>query len=85
MMDPSNISLADEQVVDQNGVHEELSSTGKDSVVPNDVAPSVDEITETVAPNGNVNNVVQVDNAATNDSSLGKIKEGSNVYVENNV
>ena len=39
---------------------------------------------ETVAPNGNVNNVVQVDNAATNDSSLGKIKEGSNVYVESN-
>ena len=41
MMDPSNISLADEQVVDQNGVHEELSSTGKDDVVLNDVYPSV--------------------------------------------
>ena len=65
-MDPSNLSPADGlEAVHQNGVS-------------NDVDPSVAEITETAAPNGNVENFNQLDSAATDNLSVAVVREGSN-------
>ncbi|KAI4316328.1 hypothetical protein L6164_024317 [Bauhinia variegata] len=78
MMDPSNDSPSDElKAVLQNGVHEEPTDG-----FANDVDFSIAEITETAAPNGNVQNVVQLDNTVTKNSSMGEIIEGSNNKVE---
>ena len=85
MMDPSNPSPADGlEVVYQNGVYEEPSYAGMDSVFPNDVDPSVAKISETASPNGNGENAVQLDKFATDDSSLQETKEESNDIVESN-
>ncbi|KAI4337319.1 hypothetical protein L6164_015750 [Bauhinia variegata] len=73
-MDPSNVSPADGlKAVLQNGDHEEPADE-----FANDVDGRVAEITETVAPNGNLQNVVQLDNTVTDNSSTGEIIEGSN-------
>lgn len=57
-MDPSNPSLEAEglDAGHQNGVHEELSNSAKDDSVASILDPVVAEITETVSPNGNVEN-----------------------------
>ncbi|KAK4277169.1 hypothetical protein QN277_015208 [Acacia crassicarpa] len=77
MMDPSNHSPVDGlEVVHQNGVHEEPFHFEK-GVVSNDVDLNIAEIINTDALNGNFENVVQLDNTATNDSSVGEIKGGA--------
>ncbi|KAF7817252.1 protein WVD2-like 5 [Senna tora] len=79
MMDPSNISPADGlEAVHQNGVPDEPSNSGKDSIVSNDVDPSIAEITETVTSNGNIENDVLLDDTATINLSVAEIKEESN-------
>lgn len=76
MMDPSNHSPVDGLVVvHQNGVHEEPFHFEK-GVVSNDVDLNIAESINTDALNGNFENVVQLDNTATNDSSVGEVKGG---------
>ncbi|XP_028779262.1 protein WVD2-like 5 [Neltuma alba] len=76
MMDPSNHSPVDGLlVVHQNGVHEEPFNSGK-GVLSNDIDLDIAEIIDTDALNGKFENVVQLDNTATNDLSVGEIKEG---------
>ncbi|KAF7830293.1 protein WVD2-like 5 [Senna tora] len=78
MMDPSNHSLADGlEAIHQNGIHEEAFNSGKGGVVSNDINPNVAEITDALALNGDFENVVKLDDTATNDSCMGEIKEGS--------
>lgn len=86
-MDPSNLSPADGlEAVHQNGIHDEPSKSGKESDVSNYVDPSVAEITETVASNGNVENDAPLDNTATINLSVAEIKEESHDRtVSNNV
>ncbi|XP_054795102.1 protein WVD2-like 5 [Prosopis cineraria] len=72
MMDPINHSLVDGlKVVHQNGVHEEPFKSGK-----GDIGLNIAEIIDMDALNGNFENVVQLDSTATNDSSVGEMKEG---------
>ncbi|KAL3023387.1 hypothetical protein AAZX31_04G065400 [Glycine max] len=82
MMDPSNLLPADGlEEVHQNGVHDELSNSGKDDIASN-VDPGVTKIIETAATNGNFENFIQYDSTATDYSS----KEGSNDNIDvNNV
>ncbi|KAG5034221.1 hypothetical protein JHK87_009131 [Glycine soja] len=82
MMDPSNLLPADGlEEVHQNGVHDELSNSGKDDIASN-VDPGVIKIIETAATNGNFENFIQYDSTATDYSS----KEGSNDNIDvNNV
>lgn len=79
MMDLIILSPADGlEVVHQNGVHDEPSNYGEDCVVSNDVDSSATETSETVSPNGNVEeNFNQSDSAAPGNSSIAEI-EGSN-------
>lgn len=85
MMDPSNLSPGDGlEAVHQNGVHEEPYNFGNDGVVSNDVDPSVTEIAETIAPNGNLETFNQSDSTATDKTSMAEIKEGSNDNMDGN-
>lgn len=79
MMDLIILSPADGlEVVHQNGVHDEPSNSGEDGVVSNDVDSSATETSETVSPNGNVEeNFNQSDSAAPGNSSIAEI-DGSN-------
>ena len=78
MMDPSNHSPVDSlEVVHQNGVHEETFNSGEGGVVvSNNVDHNVAEIIDMDALNGDFENVVQLDNTATNEPSAEVIKEG---------
>ncbi|XP_028799128.1 protein WVD2-like 5 isoform X2 [Neltuma alba] len=78
MMDLSKLSPGGGlEAVHQNGLHEELAESGKHGVVSKDADPSVAEITETVAQNGNLGNHGLLDNTAT-DTSVAESKEESN-------
>ncbi|KAJ7966184.1 Protein WVD2-like 5 [Quillaja saponaria] len=81
-MDSNSPSLSDGfEVVRQNGVHEELSNSGKDGVVLDNAKTNVNKTTDTAAPNGNVENAIQLDETATNNLSIGEANKGSNVSV----
>ncbi|KAK7311877.1 hypothetical protein RJT34_10320 [Clitoria ternatea] len=83
-MDPSYLFPADGlEAVHQNGIHEELSNSGKVGVVSN-VDPSFTETTETASPNGNFDNLSQSDSSATDNSSKAETKEGSIDKVDGN-
>ncbi|KAE9609239.1 hypothetical protein Lalb_Chr08g0244091 [Lupinus albus] len=76
MMDPSILLPADGlEAIHQNGVHDESSNSGND-VVSNSVDPIVNEIAETVALNGNLENFEQSGSTVSNNSSTAAIKEG---------
>ncbi|RDY14609.1 Protein WVD2-like 5 [Mucuna pruriens] len=83
-MDPIILLPADGvEAVHQNGAHDEPSNSGEDGGVSYDLDPSVTEIAETVAPNGNFDNFHQSDSAATDDSFVAEIKE-SNDNIDGN-
>lgn len=83
MMDPINPLPADGlDDVHQNGVHDEPSNSGEDGV-SNDLDPHVTVNTETVVPDGNSENINQLESTGTGNSSMKEI-EGSNDNVDDN-
>jgi hypothetical protein len=83
MMDPVNPLPADGlDGVHQNGVHDEPSNSGEDGV-SNDLDPHVTVNTETVVPDGNSENINQLESTGTGNSSMKEI-EGSNDNVDDN-
>lgn len=81
MMDPVNSLPADGlDDVHQNGVHDEPSNSGEDAV-SNDLDPHVTVNTETFVPDGNSENINQLESTATGNSAMKEI-EGSNDNVD---
>uniref|UniRef100_A0A2N9HQ56 TPX2 C-terminal domain-containing protein n=1 Tax=Fagus sylvatica TaxID=28930 RepID=A0A2N9HQ56_FAGSY len=65
----------------ENGVHDQIPAVGEDGVVSDNVDWTVSKGLE---PNGNLENVVEMYDGATINSSTGEINEGSNVQLESN-
>ncbi|XP_068471568.1 protein WVD2-like 5 isoform X2 [Phaseolus vulgaris] len=85
-MDPINLLPADGvEVVHQNGVHDEPSNSGEDGGASYDLDPSVTETAETVASNGNFDNVHQSDSAAIDNLFVAQIKESNDIIDGNSM
>lgn len=83
-MDSSDLLSADgPEAVHQNGVDEEFADSLKHGVVSNNADPSMAEITEIVAQNGNLKNDCLLDSTAT-DISVAESKEESNDVTDSN-
>jgi len=83
MMDPVNSLPADRlDDVHQNGVHDKPSNSGEDGV-SNYLDPHVTVNTETFVPDGNSENINQLESTATGNSAMKEI-EGSNDNLDDN-
>lgn len=80
MMDSDNL-VDGVEATHENGVHDQIPAVGEDGVVSDNVDWTVSKGLE---PNGNLENVVEMYDGATINSSTGEINEGSNVQLESN-
>lgn len=63
----------------QNGVRVQLPASGEDEVVLDNIKGTVSKSSEPAVPNGYLENVIELDDGATINSSTGEVNERSDL------